>query len=101
MTSPDLTFCMWAWPGPNASAGIQVSDAGERVLSIFLDPVSLVLSSAPFPDGPLVTARFYRQVARACAQLSAELDPTGAPVRGGGAHRARPGGAAGRGGGLW
>ena len=100
-SSLESSFAVWGWPGPNASAGIQVADTGQRVLSIFLDPVSLVLSPAPFPDGPLVTARFYRQVARACAQLSAELDPTGVPVRGGGAHRAGPGGAAGRGGGLW
>lgn len=97
----ELPFSMWGWPGPNAAAGIQVSDAGERVLSIFIDPVNLIIITAPFPDGPLVTARFYRQVARACAQLSAELDPTGAPMRGGGAHRAGPGGGAGRGGGLW
>jgi hypothetical protein len=97
MSSTDLPFCVWAWPGPNASAGILVSDAGDRVLSIFLDPVSLVITPAPFPDGPLLTARFYRQVARACAQLSAELDPTGAPFRHPGAHRAAPDDRVGRG----
>lgn len=86
----ELPFAMWGWPGPNAAAGIQVSDTGERILSVFLDPVNLIITTPPFPDGPLVTARFYRQVARACAQLSAELDPTGAPFRHPGAHRAAP-----------
>jgi hypothetical protein len=90
VTSPGLPFRIWAWPGPNATAGIQEADTGHRVLSVFLDPVSLVITPAPFPDGPLATARFYRQVARACAQLSAELDPTGVPFRHPGAHRAAP-----------
>lgn len=81
MTSRDSSFVMWGWPGPEATASIQESDAGQRVLSIFLDPLSLVVMPAPVADGPLLTARFYRQVARACAQLSAELDPTGAPHR--------------------
>jgi hypothetical protein len=95
----ELPFSMWGWPGPNASAGIQVSDAGERVLSIFFDLVSLIISAAPFPDGPLVAARFYRELGRTCAQLSAQLDPTGEPVRQQpGAHRAGPGG---RRGGSW
>jgi hypothetical protein len=65
-----------------------VADAGDRVLSIFLDPVSLVITPAPFPDGPLMAARFYRQMARVCAQLSADLDPTGARFQHPGAHRA-------------
>jgi hypothetical protein len=68
------------------------------VLSIFLDPVGLVITPAPFPDGPLMAARFYRQVARVCAQLSAELDPTGAPFRHPGAHRAASDGRGRRGG---
>jgi hypothetical protein len=100
-SSPDSPFAMWAWPGPNASASIQIADTGQRVLSIFFDPVSLVLSPAPFPNGPFLTARFYRQLARTCAQLSAELDPTGEPIRGTGAHRAEPGSGTGHGGGLW
>jgi hypothetical protein len=99
MTSPDRPFSMWAWPGPNATASIQLTDTGARVLSIFLDPLSLVLSVAPFPDGPLRTARLYRQIARVCAQLSAELDPTGRTIRGAGAHGAGPDDRVGRGGG--
>lgn len=96
MASTDLPFCIWAWPGPNSAASVLVSEAGKRVLSVFLDPVSLVITPAPFPDGPVVAARFYRQVARVCAQLSAELDPTGAPFRHPGAHRAVPGDRSGR-----
>lgn len=81
MTSPDLPFAMWAWPGPNASAGIHDGGNGDGVLSIFLDPINLVVTVPPFPDGRLVAARLYRQVARSCARLAAELDPAGEPVR--------------------
>jgi hypothetical protein len=90
----ELPFSMWGWPGPNASANIQLADTGERVLSIFLDPVNLILSAPPFPNGPQLTARFYRELARVCAQLSAELDPT---VQRPGAHRAGPDGRTDRG----
>lgn len=86
MNSLELPFAMWAWPGPSAAAGIQDAN-GQRVLSIFLDPANLVVAPAPFPDGDLVAARFYRAIARACAQLAAELDP-GIPARRSGAHRA-------------
>jgi hypothetical protein len=98
MTGLELPFCMWAWPGPNAAAEIQEADNGHRVLAIFLDPANLVLLPAPFPNGELLTVRFLRQLARACAQLSAELDPGGAPIRQPGAHQATSGDRTGRGG---
>jgi hypothetical protein len=88
----EAPLSMWGWPGPNATAGVQVTHAGERVLSIFLDPANLVITIPPFPDGARMIARFYRQLARACAQLSAELDPEAPSVRGPGAHRAQPSG---------
>ena len=89
------SFTIWTWPGPQATAGIEILDTGQRVLSVFFDPVTLVVTLPPFPDGAVVTARFLRSIARACAQLSAEYDPTGAPLgRPGprpGAHRAERG----------
>jgi hypothetical protein len=87
MTSPDSSLVIWGWPGPNASAGIQEADNGHHVLSIFLDPANLIVVSAPFPNGELLTARFYRALARASAQLSAELDPRGGTVA---THRRSP-----------
>jgi hypothetical protein len=88
-------FMIWAWPGPQATARIEILDTGQRVLSMFFDPVTLILTLPPFPDGEVMTARFLRSIARACAQLSAEYDPTGAPLgrpgqRAPGAHRAEP-----------
>jgi hypothetical protein len=73
--SHEPSFQMWGRPGPNANAEIHVTNTGERVLSLFLDPVSLVVQVPPFPSGPVVTARLYRQMARVCAQLATELDP--------------------------
>jgi hypothetical protein len=104
MTSPELPFSMWGWPGPNASAGIQDAGNGDGVLSIFLDPINLVVSVPPFPGGQLVAARLYRQLARACTRLAAELDPAGEvlrPVGGAHARRDEPADESGAGGGPW
>lgn len=89
------SFTIWTWPGPQATAGIEILDTGQRVLSVYFDPVPLIVTLPPFPDGEVMTARFLRAIARACAQLSAEYDPTGAPLgrpgqRASGAHRAEP-----------
>jgi hypothetical protein len=80
----EVQFAAQCWPGPNASAGIYEMVSGPAVLSIFLDPANLVLTVPPFPDGPLTTARFLRQLAGAAAQMADDLDP---PRHHGGAHR--------------
>jgi hypothetical protein len=92
-TGTESSFTVWVRPGPQATATIEVLDTGQRVLSVFFDPATLVVTLPPFPDGPLMTARFLRAIARACARLSAEYDPAGAPGRPSGrrpsgAHRA-------------
>lgn len=89
MTSPDVSFSMWCWPGPRAGAGVQVGPSGEPVLGVFVDPVNLVLTVPPFPDGPVRTAQFLRELARAASRMAAELDPV-PEIRPGGAHRVRP-----------
>jgi hypothetical protein len=85
---------MWCRPGPNASAVVQESLSGPAVLSVFLDPVNLVVMVPPFPDGAVRTARFLRQLAQTCGRWADELDPTDAPSQrprsgSGGVHRLR------------
>lgn len=90
MTSTEIPVGIWCWPGPHAVAGVQQGLAGLPVLAMFLDPVNLVLTSPPFPNGPVVMARFLRELARAASRMAIELDPAGGPFRDGGAHRALP-----------
>jgi hypothetical protein len=90
MTSPDVPFGVWCWPGPQADAGVQQLPSGEPVLGIFLDPASLVLTVPPFPDGPMRTAQFLRELARAASQMATELDEATDARRSGGLHRALP-----------
>lgn len=88
MTSVEAPVGMWCWPGPRAAAGVQEASDGEYVLAVFLDPVNLVLTVPPFPNGPIVMAQFMRQLARAATQMADAIDPMQVP-RSGGAHRAR------------
>jgi len=53
--------------------------ADHSVLSVFLDPVNVVIKVAPFPNGEVNAARFARELARAAWQWADELDPAGAP----------------------
>lgn len=92
MTSTELPVSMWCWPGSRAAAGVQSTPGGELLLAVFLDPVNLVLTVPPFPQGAPVMAVFLRQLARAAGRMAAELDPTTPPRRTGGAHRALPDG---------
>lgn len=82
MTSSEVPFGMWCWPGPRASAGVQEARPGETVLAVFLDPVNLVLTVPPFPDGPVVMARLCRELARSCLRMAADLDPADEMVSG-------------------
>ena len=87
MTSPELPFSMWCWPGRRAAAGVQAGPSGEPLLAVFLDPVNLLVSVPPFPDGPVEMARFLRELARAANRMAGELQPVASPHRSGGAHR--------------
>lgn len=89
MTSPELPVSMWCWPGRRAASGVQAGPPGEFVLAMFLDPVNLVLTVPPFPNGHIVMAQFLRQLARAAFQMASEIDPLGpSGGRPTGAHRA-------------
>lgn len=96
MTSAEVPVTMWCWPGPRAAAGVQKAPAGDPVLAVFIDPVSLVLAVPPFPDGRVVMARFLRELSRAATQMATELDPP-TERRPGGAHRAAGPGSGGEG----
>jgi hypothetical protein len=101
MTTPDVPFGIWCWPGRRAGAAVQQAPAGELVLGIFLDPVNLVLAIPPFPDGPMRTAQFLHELARAASQMATELDETADVRRSGGLHRALPDDPAGSGAARW
>lgn len=85
MTSTDVPFGMWCWPGGRAAAGVQAGPTGEPLLAVFLDPVNLVVSVPPFPDGPVQAARFLRELGRAADRMAELLQP--AAHRSVGAHR--------------
>jgi hypothetical protein len=89
MTSTEVPVSMWCWPGPRAAAGAQTTPGGEYLLSVFLDPMNLVLTVPPFPRASAPTARFLRELAKAALRMAGEIDPLGPRVpRPGGAHRA-------------
>jgi hypothetical protein len=101
MTSPDLPFGIWCWPGRQAGVGVQQLPSGEPVLGVFLDPVNLVLSVPPFPDGPVRTAQFLRELARAASRMATELESASGVRQSGGAHRVMPDGPAESGAAQW
>lgn len=86
MTSTEIPVSMWCWPGPRAAASAQQGPTGQQLLTVFLDPVNLVLTVPPFPSGPLVMAAFLRELARAAGHLAGELEAVS--VDRPGAHRA-------------
>jgi hypothetical protein len=86
VTSAELPVGMWCWPGPRAAAGVQEGPAGDPLLAVFLDPVNLVLTVPPFPDGPVMMAGFLRELARAAVRLAQDLQPEPEGRRSG-AHR--------------
>jgi hypothetical protein len=89
MTSTEVPISMWCWPGPRAAAGVQTTPSGEYLLSLFLDPMNLVVTVPPFPRASVSTARFLRELAKAALRMAGEIDPfPPTPARPGGAHRA-------------
>lgn len=91
MTTAEIPVRMWCWPGPRAAAGFHLTEPGEPVLAVFLDPVNLILTVPPFPNGHLATARFLRELARAALQMATAIDPPAVDHpsdRPPGAHRA-------------
>lgn len=99
MTSPDVPFGIWCWAGPRAAAGVHQGQTGEEMLGIFLDPVNIVLTVSPVPDGKVRTAEFLRELARSASRMAADLDPIDRST--GGAHRLMSGQPSGSDGEQW
>jgi hypothetical protein len=89
MTSTEVPISMWCWPGRRAAADVRTTPSGEYLLSVFLDPMNLVVSVPPFPRASIPTARFLRDLATAAMRMASEIDPLGPALgQSGGAHRA-------------
>lgn len=74
MTGPTPFFGLSCWPGAQAGASVVEVAPDRSALSVYLDPISLVLNAPPFPGGDRVMARFLRQVARSANALADQLD---------------------------
>jgi hypothetical protein len=61
---------------------------GEPLLAMFVDPMNMVLTVPPFPEGPASCVRFLRELARAATEMADEIRPAEQANRSGGAHRA-------------
>jgi hypothetical protein len=75
MTTPSIPVRVWCWPGPRATAGVHQTASDEYALVAFLDPMNVVLTVPPFPNGDVVTARFLRELAGAAFEMAAAIDP--------------------------
>jgi hypothetical protein len=60
MTSTELPASMWCWPGRRAGAEVHITPSGDYLLSLFLDPMNLVVTVPPFPQASVPTAQFLR-----------------------------------------
>ena len=74
MTGPSMFFGMSVWPGPRAGASIVEDAAGHPMLSLFVDPLTILLTIPPFPGGPRVLARMLRELSAQSGRLASELD---------------------------
>lgn len=78
---PDgVNFAVTCWPGRRAAAAMREGALRQRRLALFLDPLNLVISSAPFPDGEFELARWCRELSREAGRLAELLDPDGEPA---------------------
>jgi hypothetical protein len=88
MTNTEVPISMWCWPGRRAGVGVHTTDSDEYLLSMFLDPMNLVLMVPPFPGAAIPTAQFLRELAKAALRMAGEIDPIGPrPGQSGGSHR--------------
>jgi hypothetical protein len=67
-------FNVTCTPGREAAAAFMRVTAELPALVIYLDPVNLAIQLPSFPDGPMVLAKFCRELAREAAKLAAELE---------------------------
>lgn len=77
MTGPMPSFGVSCWPGARAESSVVEVAPGQTALSVYLDPIDLVVHVPPFPDGPAAMVRFLRGLARASAEFADQLDSSG------------------------
>lgn len=71
---PAVPGTLWCWPGPRAKATFINADPNDRMLVIFCDPVSLILTVPPGPAGQGTMAGLLRQLAGAATRMATVLD---------------------------
>lgn len=72
-----VSFGVTCWPGRGASSSVYEVSQGHPALSIYLDPLSLLVTIPPTRHGPKQMAAFCRQLAGAAGQLAKTIDPFG------------------------
>ena len=72
-----VAFGLTCWPGRAATASVYEISQGHPALSIYLDPISVLVTIPPTGHGHLEMARFCRQLTRSAGQLATALDPRG------------------------
>lgn len=81
MTGPNPFFGLSCWPGARAGVTAVEVVPGRVALSVYLDPMSLVLNVPPYPGGDRFMAGFMRDLARTADDMADQLDtPTANPV---------------------
>jgi len=77
MTGPAPFFGFSCWPGARAGASAVEVAPGRLALSVYLDPMDVVLHVPPFPGGEAYLARFLRELARSATGLADQLAAVG------------------------
>lgn len=80
---PGVPGALWCWPGPHAKATFINENRNDRMLVIFCDPFSLILTVPPGPAGSVTVVGLLRQLAREATAMAAmvESEPGSAAKR--------------------
>lgn len=86
MTGPNPFFGLSCWPGARAGVTAVEVVPGRVALSVYLDPISLVLNVPPYPGGERFMAGFMRDLARTADDMADQLDTASAAPGGESRH---------------
>lgn len=75
--APGVPGALWCWPGPRTTATFVNEDPADRMLVIFCDPFSLILTVPPGPAGPTTMVGLLRQLAGEAAAMAAVVESDG------------------------
>ena len=71
-----MTFNISCWPGLDSAARTEQVSPGGLALVLYMAAGNVIVQPPPVSaEGPLVLARFCRQLSHAARQLADELDP--------------------------